>query len=286
MCYNFILNRYFKYLINDGEYNLIKTIKTASWDATLDTNICNASTHAVLTIYLRLGFKQINPEKGAATGTYHDYGDSTETARKTVKWTNAEWATWKKTFATSAQKFWHHNFLLINNFSLFKYTCNCTEYIPDIWCDFNISIGDASPMTKALYHHTIDVVKLDKSESFFGSHSKLYDNLDISPTPKGTDSKGNTIMQRAHVHEIGHLLGLGHVDEGKAHCPTNGNTNIGPCYGVADYDKYSVMGSGMQLRDKHANPWRRAIIGISKKGDMANAKDWAVSKTCHFPRKF
>ena len=65
----------------------------------------------------------------------------------------------------------------------------------------------------------IEVVKLHHSETWFESYSGLYDSLDSNLVQKGTDSKGNAIMQRAHVHEIGHLLGLPHVDVGKAHCP-------------------------------------------------------------------
>ncbi|MGD8594014.1 MAG: hypothetical protein PVF82_14375, partial [Gammaproteobacteria bacterium] len=134
------------------------------------------------------------------------------------------------------------------------------------------------------YHHTIDVVRLDPSENWFGSHSTLYDNLDITSVQKNTDSKGNPVMQQAHVHEIGHLLGLGHVDEGKTHCPTTGNTNAAACYGVADSDMQTVMGSGMALRAEFANPWRKAIIQISSKGTFLTPADWKAVIKRHYPR--
>lgn len=66
-------------------------------------------------------------------------------------------------------------------------------------------------------------------------------------------------MQRAHVHEVGHLLGLDHVDVGKPHCSSSGDTNAAACYGVADDDMKAVMGSGMQLRAENAYPWREAL---------------------------
>ena len=66
-------------------------------------------------------------------------------------------------------------------------------------------------------------------------------------------------MQRAHVHEVGHLLGLNHVDVGQPHCPASGDTNASACYGIADNDMQSVMGSGMQLRLEHAYPWRESL---------------------------
>jgi len=93
-------------------------------------------------------------------------------------------------------------------------------------------------------------------------------------------------MQRAHVHEVGHLLGLSHVDVGKRHCLAAGNTNEAPCYGVTDRDKNSVMGQGMQLRDEHANPWRRAIACISGKGNAITKTDWRAKSIRHYPRTF
>jgi hypothetical protein len=128
--------------------------------------------------------------------------------------------------------------------------------IPNFYCRFRLQGSDASA---GHHHHVIDVVRLDPTETWFGSHSTLYDNLDTRPTVKGTDRAGKPIVQRAHVHEVGHLMGLGHVDIGKAHCPATGDTNASRCYGVSDFDKNSVMGQGMQLRGVHAQPWFEAL---------------------------
>lgn len=258
-----------------------KKISTAAWDAELNTDVCDAYNNADLTITLNMGFKQINPAAGAASGTYNDYGAAGTTARKIVKWSPAEWIRWKSEFVLSARKYWHGKHWLVNNFSEYEYEDGGVKYIPNIWCRFNLTGGDAGAGS---YHHVIEVVRLHKSETWFGSHSRLYDSLDTSLVQKGSDSKGNPIMQRAHVHEVGHLLGLGHVDIGKAHCPPSGNTNLAPCYGVLDRDKNSVMGQGMQLRDKHANPWRRAMQQISGKGNLATTSDWAPKRLRHYPR--
>ena len=68
-----------------------KTIKTPLWDALLDTDVCDPYNNADLTITLKMGFKQINPAKGAIIGTHNDYGDPSSPARKIIKWTPAEW---------------------------------------------------------------------------------------------------------------------------------------------------------------------------------------------------
>ena len=253
----------------------------STYDIELDTDCCDVFNNAELTIILRLGFKQINPVGGAAEGTYKDYGDPAETSRKIIKWTKGAWELWKSEFVKSAQKYWHGKFWLINNFAELEFDGKGVKYRPNIWCRFNLIGADAD---KDAGHHTIEVVRLHPSVKFFGSHSRLYDTRDTMPTHKDNDSAGKKIMQQAHVHEIGHLIGLGHVDEGKAHCPAGGNTNAKPCYGVLDVDKNSVMGAGMRLSLTDSMPWRKAIRQLTGKGTTAGMTDWVPAFQRHYPR--
>lgn len=253
----------------------------AEWEAELNTDCCDPYNNAELTLTLKLGFRQINPANGAAEGTYHDYGDNTRTERKIVKWSSEAWASWKHNFCTSAQAFWHGKFWLINNFAEYHFTVRGTEYRPNIWCRFRLVGGDAD---QGAHNHIIEVVRLHRSETWFGSHSTLYDSLDTNSVQKATDSAGKPIKQRAHVHEVGHLLGLDHVDVGQPHCPASGDTNATQCYGMSDYSMNSVMGSGMQLRLEHAAPWRKAMIALSGRGSIGTATDWEAKMRRHYPR--
>lgn len=256
-----------------------KSASTNLGDYMLDTSACDAYTNAELTITLRIGFRQINPQ--GATGTYNDYGDPSKKARRIVPWTPSTWTTWVRNFVRASNSFWNGRLWLMNNFPDLDVQVGSTKYRPNVDCKLSLH---GEQVAQFGYHYVIDVVKLDPSEQSFGSTSALYDSNDLRPVPKGVDKNGRPIMQLGGVHEIGHLLGLEHVDFGKPHCPVSGDTNAPVCYGIDDKDKNSLMGAGIALRHEHANPWRRAMIQLTGKGNLATMSDWAASKLRIYPR--
>jgi hypothetical protein len=57
----------------------------------------------------------------------------------------------------------------------------------------------------------------------------------------------------------------GNKRQGGQDCLVPPNTNASACYGVADQDKYAVMGGGMQIRNSNAEPWRSALVKLIAK---------------------
>ncbi|MGF1580965.1 MAG: hypothetical protein ACFCD0_16500 [Gemmataceae bacterium] len=248
-----------------------RTRSYPNFDAELDETVCDRYNNANLTLKLKLGFRQINPAGGAAAGTYHDYGRASAPTRNIIRWTPGSWALWKDNFLRTAQRFWNGKFWLINNFPVLEFVDQNVQYRHNVYCRFRLIGADANPGTH--HHHVIDVVRLAPGENWFGSHSRLYDSRDTELVQKNTDSAGRPVMQRAHVHEVGHLLGLGHSAEGTPACPVTGNTNAAACYGTTDHDMTSVMGSGMDLRPEHAWPWRSTIADMTNRGVVRTAPE-------------
>lgn len=216
-----------------------------------------------LLLSLKLGMTQINPEEEADAGQYHDYGPASDTGRMRdiIKWEAAAWTTWKAKFSRDVEKFWSDAFTLENKDRYFLICAADGEiYAPNVKCKLHLTINDGTAGTN---HHNIEVVRLAEDENFFGSHSRLYDSKDIDEVTKAIDSAGKAIVQKAHVHEIGHLLGLDHVSVGTANCPVGSDTNRKICYGVTDFEKNSVMGSGMKVRKPNAKPWMDAMRHFS-----------------------
>ncbi len=246
-------------------------LKTATYDANLDLRYADRAPqdqNAILWLTLKVHLKQINPEGGAETGTRPDHDKK---PRKIVKWTPGEWANWTEAYRSTGEKFWDRNFALYNDFMLFLNRRADWTYRAHVLCRFRLKLVKESEA-----HHRINVVKLDPSETFFRSDSANYDNLDMNSEKTRQLSDGTWVEQRAHIHEIGHILGLRHVGYGKAHCPHGSNSGKTMCYGKADKDRLNIMGNGMALSKDNAMPWRLAVAEMTGKGtkDVKGGRAW------------
>lgn len=250
------------------------------FDVAVDRTVCDRYNNFDLWLILKLCLKKIDPPGGAAEGTRKDSnGDD----KKIVRW-GGHWKTWRNRFKREVETFWAGKFWLKapNGFPTWDFQDGGATYRPNAWCRFRLLLVSKPGSA----HHTIECVRLHKDESFFRSHSRLYDDRDIDPSPQ---SHGG--VKRTHIHEVGHLLGLGHVGElmsplslsglscniAQALFPDEG-TNHDWCYGVSDKDERDVMGSGSVIRTHHARPWQEAVQAAGG-GSL-----WSAAMRRHYPR--
>src|SRR5262245_16388089 len=214
-----------------------------------------------LNLYIRVYLQEINPAGSAATGTRADY-DGVD--RQIVRWPAGAFVSWSQRYQRECQGFWDNKFWLItpDTYREMDYQSGSQRLRPNVRCNFYLSLVQA----RTSAHHSIEVVQLAASEMYFRSDSAHYDHRDLDPTTYGAG-----LVQRAHVHEVGHLLGLGHSGESDPACVDNNPV----CYAGSN-----VMGQGEDLDATNALPWRLAMSRLTG----IDSDRWTVSLTEVPPR--
>jgi len=219
------------------------------WDATLDEYVRNGHNNADLTIYIRVFFSKIDP--ALRTGVYGDADDTLThpSKRKIQRWAPHEFERYTHQLVSGARRFWNGVFWLQTpqiydglNWPDSRPTHRCNLY-----CRFELE----QVFSESNGHYTIAVVRAQDGETF-RSHSRLYSQFDIRSEQLIPHS---TMKFWTHFHEVGHLLGLGHI--GHIHHNVHSN-NTPSAYGVTLQEMSDVMGRGSARHAWHALPWQEA----------------------------
>ena len=270
-----------------------RVVSPGSYDSMLQStlNAANPNQNAWLTIELKVSLNFVDSVNQMPGLTVNDSGrwcasDADHWLFPLLNWTPDTRKTFADTFKKMAESTWNYKFMLMTprDYTDLDFTDYKGGWMvrPNVICGFRVHLvgsGTTVPPSKTISgnldpHQTINVVRLDRSTtnvhryrkdktdngwftkkvgpmtgSSWRSNANSYDDLDLS-TPGH-----NTIG-----HEIGHVLGEGHIK-----CLGNNplpicakDANDDSTYGFVDSDSNdagNVMGRGTAVTLANADPW-------------------------------
>ncbi|MCF6445705.1 hypothetical protein L1065_13205, partial [Nereida sp. MMG024] len=95
-----------------------------------------------LTLKLKIGMTQINPDGGKDTGQFPHYGRKGEKLADIRKWEAAAWKTWKTKFEKDVESFWSGAFSLKNTGFFFLVCADGELLAPHVDCSLDLQIMD------------------------------------------------------------------------------------------------------------------------------------------------
>ena len=212
----------------------------------------SSTENAFLCFILSMHLRRVEPD---ASGLYVSAsGDVIDN----VPWTDQEWRQFRHAFWNKTNRYWNNRFWLIPpaHFRDLDWPPGLSTHRPNVKCGIELRVHDRPEHV----HLTIDCVHPQpgvfvRSSMGRTSGRGLLDPADVESNEQ-IPVAGEAQSQTTILHEIGHLLGLDHVNTNPSTCAA---ANAQGCYGMTTWQRGDLMGWGERLEPWHAWPWRDRI---------------------------
>jgi hypothetical protein len=235
---------------------------------------------------VRICLKQTHPPNGE---TWFVARDADGNAAIAQAWGYTEFYDYCEEFKKQCYAIWNDVFVLVPPARCNAFVDPSTGVRRNVRCHLQIDLvdhGGEGIHTIEAYRLVNDGMNLRANAGLLTSNDartrqnslKEFNPFDFK-TPKrmcviGENPEGMTYYWNYQVfpHELGHLLGLGHIADNGAACKKTGPNSRG-CYGVYLQDAINVMGRGSVLDRRNAEPWKKRIV---KHALWTKMTDWSV----------
>ncbi len=225
-------------------------------DSHLYTAERNAHRNADLNFILSVYLNRVEPD---GSGLFADSGGG---ITPILRWPDDEWTHFRREFYNWVKGFFRERFWLVppRGYSGLDWPDIRPTHRPNVKCGLTLWVHERPEHARiginCIYPVPGQTLRSGVSPWDHSGELAAVDTTMQSANPVPTTSEVQD--QVTVLHEVGHLLGLSHVNRYGKPCPKQ-DTNAVACYGTTTWQRGDLMGWGSRVELWHSWPWRDRI---------------------------